>query len=103
MRNPSGLYHEDLKTIAVVYRDDGITANSLATTTHLDLSADDFEAIQASGITLDQTIAIPTTEHFFLRAVVSEDSTKRIGALEIPAEWIKVPPPATRLALQPAP
>jgi hypothetical protein len=102
VRNPSGLYHEDLKTIAVVYRDDGITANSLATTTHLDLSADDFETIQASGITLDQTIAIPTTEHFFLRAVVSEDSTKRIGALEIPAEWIKLPP-QNQLAAKPAP
>ncbi len=103
VRNPSGLYHEDLKTIAVVYRDDGITANSLGTVTHLDLNDDDLAAVQASGVTLDQTIAIPTTEHFFLRALVSEVSTQRVGALEIPVEWIKLPPPNPQLASRPAP
>lgn len=92
VRTASGLYHDDLKTIAVVYRDDGLAANSYATTTHFDLTDADLETIQASGFTVDQTLAIPTTDKFFLRAAVSEDSTSRVGVLEIPTEWIKLPP-----------
>ena len=103
VRAANGLYHDDLKTIAIVYRDDGLTANSYATTTHFDLTAADLESIQLSGFTLDQTLAIPTTDHFFLRAAVSEDVTGHIGALEIPIEWIKLPPQNPQLASKPAP
>jgi len=91
VRNATGLYHDDLKIIAVVYRDDGVAANSFATTTNLDLSPADLEAVQTSGVTLDQTIAVPVFDNFFLRAVVSENSTNHIGAIEIPAEFIKLP------------
>jgi VWFA-related protein len=104
VRTASGLYHDELRTIAVVYRDDGITANSYATTTRFDLSAADVEAIQVSGFTLDQTVAVPTTDdNFFLRAAVDEEPAGRIGAIEIPAEWAKVPPPNPQLPLQAGP
>ena len=32
---------------------------------------------------------MPTTENFFLRTAVAEESTGNIGAIEVPAEWIK--------------
>jgi VWFA-related protein len=102
VRTPSGLYHNDLRTIAILYRDDGVTANSFATTAHFDLTAADVETIQASGFSLDQTVAVPTYDNFFLRTAVSEQSTGHIGAIEIPAEWAKVPPPNTQSASQPA-
>jgi hypothetical protein len=101
VRTPNGLYHEELRTTAIVYRDDGIAANSYTTITHFDLNAADVEAIQASGFTLDQTLAVPTTDdNFFLRAAVDEEPTGRIGAIEIPAEWAKTPPPTGQLPLQ---
>jgi hypothetical protein len=104
VRTANGLYHEELRTIAIVYRDDGIAANSYATTTHFDLNAADVETIQASGFTLDQTLAVPTTDdNFFLRAAVDEEPSGRIGAIEIPAEWAKVPPPNSQLPLQAGP
>jgi VWFA-related protein len=95
----TGKYQEDLRTVAVVYRDDGVVANSLSTVTHLDLSAAEAETIQTSGFTLDQNLAIPTTENFFLRTAVAEQSTNHIGAIELPIEWIK-PPQPTPLAAQ---
>jgi hypothetical protein len=52
--------------IVIVYRDDGVAANSFIT--KLDLSPADLETIQTSGITLDQTIAIPVYDIFFLWA-----------------------------------
>jgi VWFA-related protein len=105
VRAANGLYHDELRTIAIVYRDDGIAANSYATTTHFDLSAADVEAIQVSGFTLDQTLAIPISaaDNFFLRAAVDEEPTGRIGAIEIPAEYIKAPPPNPQLPLQAGP
>jgi hypothetical protein len=93
VRTAAGIYHDELKVVIVVYRDDGVAANSCATITNLDLSADELEHVQAVGITLDQPIAVPVYDNFFLRAVVSENSTNRIGALEIPAEWIHLGPP----------
>jgi VWFA-related protein len=86
--NATGIYHDDLKIILVVYRDDGVAANSFATTTTLDLAPAELEAVQSSGVTLDQTIAVPVYDNFFLRAVVSENSSNQIGALEVPAEWV---------------
>ena len=63
-----------------------------------------------NGITYDQTIAVPLAGNpvpgnFFLRVGVNEASTGHIGSLEIPAEWIKLPPQATGndTAANPAP
>ena len=93
LRTAKGLYHDELRTIVIVYRDDGIAANSYATTTHFDLNAADVEAIQISGFTVDQTVAIPVSaaDNFFLRVAVDEEPVGRIGAIEIPAEYIQLP------------
>lgn len=94
-QNAEGRYVDDLRTIAVVYRDDGVTANSVTTVTHLDVSAADAETILASGFILDQTVAVPTTENFFLRTAVAEQSSGHTGAIEVPIEWIKLEPSET--------
>jgi hypothetical protein len=69
------------------------------------LNAADVEAVQVSGFTLDQTVAIPISaaDNFFLRAAVDEEPAGRIGAIEIPAEYIKAPPPNPQLPLQAGP
>jgi VWFA-related protein len=94
----SGGYSDALQFIAIVYRDDGLVANSIAYTANIQIAAGQIEDIQANGITFDQTIAMPVPGnpipgYFFLRAGVDELSTGHIGTLEVPVEWIKPTPP----------
>jgi VWFA-related protein len=107
-RSADGTYRDELQLVAMVYRDDGLVANSLATTVPFQISADDLESVQMSGVTVDQTIAVPVTGNplpgsFFLRFGVNETSTGHVGAIEVPAEWIKLPmqPAASDVAKTP--
>ena len=86
-----GSFRTNLQFVAVVYQDDGFAANSISASAHIELSAADFESTLASGVTFDQTIAIPADGNFFLRTAVQEASTNRVGALEISTEQIKLP------------
>ena len=93
-QTPGG-YTDTLEFAAVAYRDDGLPANSIDYTAHIDVNPTQYAQIMAKGLNYDQTIAIPITElkdNFFLRAGVHELPTNRIGAIEIPSEWIKLPP-----------
>jgi VWFA-related protein len=100
LRTASGTYRDDLQFVAVVYRDDGLVANSAAYTTHIEVRPDDLEGIDASGVTFDQTLAIPTDGNYFLRVGVNEVASGHIGVLEIPTEWIKVVSAQTALTDQ---
>jgi hypothetical protein len=91
-RTASGAYRTDLRFVAVVYRDDGVAANSLATSAHLQVTEDQLAEILVSGVTADQTIALPLAGNFFLRSGVHEISTNSVGALEVPSEWVKLLP-----------
>jgi len=96
-RTGNGAYRDDLQFVAILYRDDGLVANSVSITAHIQFSADNLDDIHTSGVTFDQTIAMPITDKrlpdsFFLRVGVSEASTGHIGTLELPADWIKLPP-----------
>ena len=88
-RTANGRYHDDLQLITILYRDDGVIANSIASTVPIEISADDLDSVMVSGLNFDQKIAVPTTGNFFLRAGVGEVSSSHVGALEIPVEWIK--------------
>jgi len=95
-RDSSGDYSDALQFVAVIYRDDGVPANSIATTENIQVSADRIEEALTSGITFDQTIAVPVAGNpvpgnFFLHVGVCERSSNRIGTIEIPAEWVKLP------------
>ena len=92
----NGSYRDELQFVAIVYRDDGLLANSVSITAHIQVSAANLEKIMAAGVTFDQTIAMPVVsnplpENFFLRVGVGEASTGHVGAIELPAEWIELP------------
>ena len=89
-RTASGVYRIDLRFVVVVYRDDGVAANSLATSAHIEVTGDQLPELMISGVTADQTIALPLAGSFFLRSGVHEINTNLVGALEIPSEWIKL-------------
>jgi hypothetical protein len=99
-RDSSGVYSDALQFVAVIYRDDGVPANSIATAENIQVSAEGFEQALNSGIAFDQTIAVPVAGNpvpgnFFLHVGVCERSSNRIGTIEVPAEWIKLAPTQT--------
>ncbi|MGD0888706.1 MAG: VWA domain-containing protein [Acidobacteriaceae bacterium] len=109
-RTANGSYRDDLQFVAIVYFNDGLVANSASITAHIQVPADNLDDTLNSGVNFDQTIAIPITDNrlpdsFFLRVGVSETSTGHIGVLELPTDWIQLPPqpPANDTAANPAP
>jgi VWFA-related protein len=94
-RTASGLFRDDLQFAAILYRDDGFVANSVSVTAHIQIPATGLEDIMASGVTFDQTLAVPVAGNFFLRTGVQETSTTRIGAIEVSTDRIQLPPPQT--------
>jgi VWFA-related protein len=95
-----GGYYDSLQFIAVVYRDDGVPANSIQENEQIQVSAGGLARALNTGINFDQTIAIPVDGNpvpgnFFLRIGIAERPSGHIGTLEIPTEWIKLPPPQT--------
>jgi hypothetical protein len=102
-QNPPGAYSDNLEFVAVVYRDDGTPVDSIASTEKIQVFADGIEDALNSGITFDQTIAVPIAGNpvpgsFFLRTGVLETSTGHIGTIEISSESIKLPPTQTLAA-----
>jgi hypothetical protein len=75
----------------VLYRDDGVQANSISFTAHLAIDAQTYARIESAPIAYDQTIAIPASGNFFLRAGVDELSSGHIGAVELPTEAVQLP------------
>jgi VWFA-related protein len=84
-------YADSLEFVAVLYTDDGRIANSLISHADLQVNAAGYGRIMRSGVGYEMTVAIPTNGNFFLRAAVHDLTSDRIGALEIPAEAIKLP------------
>jgi VWFA-related protein len=99
-RTASGTYRDDFQFVAVIYRDDGVAANSIASPSHIEVTEDDRELLMSSGVTFDQTIAIPVEGSFFLRAGVLEAESNQMGALEVSAEWVTPATAQTAAAAQ---
>jgi VWFA-related protein len=89
-----GSYHGNIQFIAIVYDSGGNIVNSLVNTREIQVDAAAYSRImQSSGLALDETIAVPAKEDFFLRLGVVDLISGRIGALEVPVETIKLQPP----------
>ena len=96
-----GVHHDALEFVAVLYRDDGVVVNSFTHTVPIFGDAGWYSRILSAPLALDLTIAVPIESnyaHYYLRTAVHEIPTDRIGAIEIPTEWIKLPPPQTLAA-----
>ena len=85
-------YHAIVEFVAVVYNDNGATVNSIVTTAPMDLNVNEYMQAMRGGVGVTQKIAIPVRGDFFLRLGVHDVNSDHIGALEIPAESIKLPP-----------
>lgn len=101
VREANGLYRDNLRFVVMVYRDDGLTANSLSTRWHIEVTGENLENVLATGVTLDQTIAIPVDGHYFIRAGLQDAETGRTGAVEVPSEEIRLSPGSSLAENQP--
>jgi len=94
----AGRHHDTLAFDAVLFRDDGVVVNSFSGKVPITVDDQGYSRIMSAPLALDRTIAIPLESnyaHYILRTAVHEISTDRIGAIEIPAEWIKLAPAQT--------
>jgi hypothetical protein len=96
------LHHDALEIVAIVYRDDGAVVNSFVRKPSITLDDDQFTRMMAAPLELSQSIAIPLEStdagnfaHYILRTSIHEVPTRRVGTIEVPAEWIKLPPTQT--------
>jgi VWFA-related protein len=88
-----GLHRDALELVAVLYRDDGAVVNTFSRKFSINVDGDGYNRILSAPLALDQNIAIPVEGNYYLRTAVHEIPTDRIGAIEIPTEWIKLAPP----------
>jgi VWFA-related protein len=88
-----GLHRDALELVAVLYRDDGVVVNTFSRKFSINVDGDGYNRILSAPLALDQNIAIPVEGNYILRTAVHEIPTDRIGAIEIPTEWIKLAPP----------
>ena len=88
-----GLHRDALELVAVLYRDDGAVVNTFSRKFSINVDGDGYNRILSAPLALDQNIAIPVEGNYYLRTAVHEIPTGRIGAIEIPTEWIKLAPP----------
>jgi VWFA-related protein len=98
-----GLSHDALEFVAVLYRDDGVVVNSFTHTVPISGDFDWYSRIMSAPLAFDRNIAIPVGGNYILRAAVHEVPTDRIGAIEIPTEWIKLPSTQNLAAAEGAP
>jgi hypothetical protein len=92
-------FHASLEFAAAVYRDDGAPVTSIQSNEQIQISAGGLARALNSGITYDQTIAVPldgnpNPGNFFIRVGVAERPSGHVGTIEIPTEWIKLPSPS---------
>lgn len=85
-------YNDSLQFVAVLYRDDGSVVNSISNTIPLKVDKEIFHEVQEYGIGYDQTIAVPDKGKYYLRVKVKELPTEHVGVIEVPTEWINIPP-----------
>jgi VWFA-related protein len=90
-----GAHHCLLESVIFVYDADGVLLNSVAGGISVDFSADQFATLEKSGIHFHQDISVPVDGASFLRIGVIDETTNKVGAVELPiAALAKLPPPA---------
>jgi hypothetical protein len=98
--NLAGIHQCKLEVAAHVYDVNGTLLNSAGGVILADIPADHYAAVLHSGLRFRQEISVPVDGYSFLRIGVYEQSTNKIGSVELPVAYVSNLPP---LAPSPAP
>jgi hypothetical protein len=89
-----GAHHCVLESVIFVYDADGVLLNSVAGGISADFSADKFASLEKNGFHFHQDISVPVLGASFLRIGVIDETTNKVGAVELPVSALaKLPPP----------
>lgn len=82
----------------LVYDPDGILVNSVIGGIHADIPPDQFLSILQTGLRFHQDISVPVKGETFLRIGVHDETSNRVGAVELPVSAVSKLPPLTPVA-----
>jgi hypothetical protein len=90
---PAGVRHCALTAMIFVYDADGALLNSTGGGIHTDVPADQYAGLLKSGIRFHQDISVPVKGEFFLRIGIHDETTNKVGAVELPVAAVSKLPP----------
>jgi len=93
---PEGVYQCKLQIEIIVYDAAGTALNSADGEVETNIPADQYAKVLRSGLHFRQDISVPVSGDSFLRIAIRDQTTNKVGALEVPvADLRNLPPPAT--------
>ena len=90
---PAGVHHCAFVAMIFVYDADGVLLNSTGGGIHTDVPADQYAGLLKSGIRFHQDISVPVKGEFFLRIGIHDETTNKVGAVELPVAAVSKLPP----------
>lgn len=85
---PDGIHHCELDAVIFVYDADGTLLNSQSIGLNAKIPADKYASILQTGIRFRQDISVPVKGENFLRIGVHDETTNRVGAIELPVAGV---------------
>jgi VWFA-related protein len=99
---PDGVHHCALSAMIFVYDADGALLNSTGGGIHADIPADRYAGLLQSGIHFHQDISVPVKGEYFLRIGIHDETTNKVGAVELPIVAVSKLPPLPAPVQSPA-
>jgi VWFA-related protein len=99
---PDNVHHCVLEFRTFVYDVDGALLNSQSDGIKVEIPASRYAAIQHGGFQYRQQISVPARGEYYLRIGIHDDTTDRVGAIELPVSAVSKLPSLSSKAPAPA-
>jgi VWFA-related protein len=87
-KTADGVHHGKVEFVTVVFDQEGRQVNALVSSAEMNFKDATYRKVLASGIPVQQQIAVPVKGNFFLRIGVHDLGSDHIGAMEIPVDAV---------------
>ncbi len=88
-----GVHHCELEFVIIVYDVDGTLLNSMGGGIRANIPAENYAVIRQTGMRFHQDISVPVKGESFLRIGVHDETTNKVGAVELPVAAVSKLPP----------
>ena len=93
--NPDGSHTCTLGAMILAYDADGNALNSMGGGFRANIPASAFPSLLKNGLHFHQDVSVPVKGEYFLRIGVHDDTTNKLGAIELPVAAVSKLPPLT--------
>ncbi len=87
-KTADGIHHGKVEFVTVVFDQEGHQINAIASSAELNFKDATYRKMLATGLPIQQQIAVPVKGNFFLRIGVHDFGSDHIGAMEIPVDAV---------------